>query len=130
GRAAHAGNEPERGANALLALAELVIAAAGLGRPEPGAAGTPTQASAGVAANVVPPEASMELDIRVAEPGEADRVDAAVRALVTSVAGTSLAVEGGLTRPPMPATASAALFARAQGCADRLGVGPLESASV
>jgi glutamate carboxypeptidase len=130
GRAAHAGNEPEKGANALLGLAEVVLAAGRLGRAELGTTVTPTMASAGMASNVVPAEASAELDVRIEDPAEADRVDADVRALSSSVAGTTLAVEGGPNRPPMPASASSALFARARVCADRLGLGTLEGVAV
>jgi len=122
GRAAHAGNEPEKGANALLALAEVVLAAGRLGRSELGTTVTPTMASAGIASNVVPPEACAELDVRVLDPAEADRVDADVRALTTTVAGTTLVVEGGPNRPPMPAATSTGLLARAQACAERLGI--------
>jgi len=130
GRAAHAGLEPEKGANALVALAEVVIAAAGLGRPELGTTVTPTMAAAGSASNVVPDEATAELDVRTAVPEEAARVDADVRRLATNVAGTRLSVEGGPNRPPMPSSASVALFARAQACAARLGIGPLGGAAV
>ncbi len=130
GRAAHAGNEPEQGANALVALAEIVTAAAALGRPELGTTVIPTMASAGIATNVIPAEASAEIDVRVAVPEEATRVDADVRALVTTVAGTTLVVEGGPNRPPLPATASAALFARAQACATRIGLDPLDGTGV
>jgi len=130
GRAAHAGLEPEKGANALVALAEVVLTAARLGRPELGTTVTPTMAAAGSASNVVPAEATAELDVRTAVPEEASRVDADVRRLATTVAGTQLSVEGGPNRPPMPSSASAALFLRAQSCAARLGIGPLGSAAV
>jgi len=130
GRAAHAGNEPDQGANALLALSELVLAAARLGRPDLGTTVTPTMATAGTASNVVPPSASAELDVRVAVPGEAERVDADVRALSPTVPGTSLVVEGGPNRPPMPDTTSVALMARARACAARLGLAPLTGVAV
>jgi len=130
GRAAHAGLEPQKGANALVALAEVVLAAARLGRPELGTTVTPTMAAAGSASNVVPDEATAELDVRTAVPEEAERVDADVRRLATTLAGTRLSVVGGPNRPPMPGSASALLFARAESCAERLGIGPLGSASV
>ena len=130
GRAAHAGNEPEHGANALVAMAEAVVAAAALGRPALGTTVTPTLASAGIASNVVPPGATAEIDVRITVPEEAARLDAAMRSLTTTVAGTSLTVDGGLNRPPMPESASASLFQLAQECAERLGLGPLAGASV
>lgn len=130
GRASHAGLEPEKGANALLGLAEAVLAAGRLGRPEVGTTVTPTMAAAGTATNVVPAEATAELDVRVWQPEEEGRVDADIRALRTTVPGTLLEVAGGPNRPPLPQQAAAALFARARGCAERLGIGPLEPVAV
>ena len=130
GKASHAGLEPEKGANALMGLASLVLAAGALGDDRAGTTVTPTMAVAGTATNVVPAQASAELDVRVLDPAEARRVDEAVRALQTPVPGTSLTVEGGPTRPPMPPAASDALFARAQTCAAALGLRPLEGRAV
>ncbi len=130
GRAAHAGLEPEKGANALLGLVSVLPLAAALSDPATGTTVVPTVAAAGTATNVVPAEASAELDVRIAEPGEAGRVDAAVRALRSTEPGTTLTVEGGMNRPPMPAAASASLLAAAEDCARRLGIGPLGGAAV
>lgn len=130
GRAAHAGLEPEKGANALLGLASVVLAASSLGHAEVGTTVTPTMASAGTATNVVPAHATAELDVRILDPGEAQRVDADVRALRSSVPGTTLTIEGGPNRPPLPTAASAALFARARQCAAALGIGPLDGVTV
>lgn len=130
GRAAHAGLEPENGANALLGLAEVVLAAGRLGRPELGTTVTPTVASAGTATNVVPAEAVAELDVRVWLPEEALRVDADVRALHPTVEGTTLEVLGGPNRPPLPEQSAAALFEQARRCGQRLGLAPLEAVAV
>jgi glutamate carboxypeptidase len=83
---------------------------------------TPTIAAAGTAANVVPAHAHAQVDVRVAEPAEADRVDRELRALATTVPGTTLSVSGGPNRPPLPTTASGALFALARDVADGLGL--------
>ncbi|GAC1531734.1 MAG: M20 family metallopeptidase [Acidimicrobiales bacterium] len=130
GRAAHAGLEPEKGHNALLGLASVVLAAGQLGDLATGTTVTPTMAAAGTATNVVPASASAELDVRVWLPEEAARVDADVRALRTDVAGTTLTIEGGPNRPPLPSSASHALFARAQASATRLGLPPLRGVEV
>jgi glutamate carboxypeptidase len=126
GKASHAGLEPEKGVNALLGLAEVVLAAATLGDVELGTTVTPTVAAAGTATNVVPATATAELDVRVWRMEEADRVDAAVRALRPSVG--QLVVTGGTNRPPMEA--SDALVVAARECADRLGLAALESVAV
>jgi glutamate carboxypeptidase len=130
GRAAHAGLEPEKGANALIEAAYLVLAVQALARPALGTSVTPTLARAGSASNVVPASATIEVDVRVAVPEETDRVDAEIRNLATTVAGTTLTIDGGPNRPPMPASASAGLLPRAQLAANRLGLDPLEGAEV
>jgi glutamate carboxypeptidase len=130
GLAAHAGLEPEKGANALVALAELIGRVGAVARPAAGTTVTPTLAAAGTAANVVPARAYVDLDVRVAEPAEADRVDRELRALAAAVPGTTLTVGGGPNRPPLPVTASAALFAVAQEVAASLGLPPLEGVVV
>ena len=79
---------------------------------------------------MVPAQAHVEIDVRVAVPAEADRVDQELRALVTRVPGTTLTVGGGPNRPPLPVGASAALFKVAQDVAGRLGTGALEGVVV
>jgi glutamate carboxypeptidase len=130
GRAAHAGLEPERGANALTELAHLVLRVGLIARPELGTSVTPTLASAGTAANVVPAHAAAEVDVRVAEPDEAGRVEREMLGLATTVAGTVLTVTGGPNRPPLPVQASTALFAAAQAAAAELDLGPVDGVVV
>ena len=130
GLAAHAGLEPEKGANALVSLAEIIGRVGAVARPAVGTTVTPTLAAAGTAANVVPAHAYADLDVRVAEPAEADRVDQELRALAATVPGTTLSVSGGPNRPPLPITASTALFALAREVAAGLGLPPLEGVVV
>jgi glutamate carboxypeptidase len=101
GRAAHAGLEPENGANALIELCHLLLAVSTMARPGSGTSVTPTVAGAGTTRNVVPALAYAELDVRAALPDEARRVDRELRALQTTVPGTTLTITGGLNRPPM-----------------------------
>ena len=131
GRAAHAGLEPEKGANALVALAEVVLAAAGLGRPELGTTVTPTMAAAGSASNVVPGRG----DGRARRPHRRARGSRTGRRRRAAAGDQPWPAPGSASRaapnrPPMPSSASAALFARAQACAARLGIGPLGGAAV
>ncbi|MEJ7765109.1 MAG: M20/M25/M40 family metallo-hydrolase [Acidimicrobiales bacterium] len=130
GRSAHAGLEPEKGANALIAAAHLILALAPLNRPEVGTTVTPTVAAAGTATNVVPAVARVEVDVRVAQPDEAGRVDEAIRALRPAVAGCRIEVLGGPNRPPMPPASGADLFARAQAIAAELGLAPVGGVTV
>jgi glutamate carboxypeptidase len=114
GRAAHAGLEPEAGVNALVEAAHQVLDIAALGRPELGTTVTPTVAAAGTVENVVPAEATVTVDVRVATTVEADRVGSAFAALAPHLERATLTVQGGVDRPPMPGSASAELFALAR----------------
>ena len=130
GRAAHAGLEPEKGVNALVEAAHQVLAISELGRPEHGTTVTPTVAHAGTADNVVPAEARVRVDVRVTELAEAERVTAAMAALVAVDPAASLDVHGGLNRPPMPESATAQLFALAGNVATGIGVPSLAGVAV
>lgn len=130
GRAAHAGLEPERGANAAVELAHQVLAIAALADPDAGTSVTPTVLTAGTTVNTVPASAVVSVDVRAWTTAEQDRVDAGIRALVSHVQGTALEVRGGPNRPPLEESASADLFAQAQAIAADLGVPPLTSAAV
>lgn len=81
GRAAHAGLEPEKGVNALVAAAHLVLAVEALAATDLGTTVTPTLASAGTTQNTVPATASVSLDVRASSVAEQQRVDLAVHAL-------------------------------------------------
>ncbi|MBF8189138.1 M20 family metallopeptidase [Nonomuraea sp. K274] len=128
GKAAHAGLEPEKGANAGIELAHQILAVAAMGRGATTV--TPTVLSGGTTLNTVPAAASAGVDVRVAEVAEQARVDEAMLALRPVVPGTRLEVLGGPNRPPLEGTMSAALFSLAQELAAGLGLGPLSSASV
>ncbi|MFC4852313.1 M20 family metallopeptidase [Actinophytocola glycyrrhizae] len=130
GRAAHAGLEPERGHNATVELAHQVLAVAALADPAHGTTVTPTLMSAGTATNTVPASGSVAVDVRVRTAAEQERVDVAMRALRPVVAGTSVDVRGGPNRPPLAASASAALFARAARIAAELGRPELRGVAV
>ena len=110
GRAAHAGLEPEKGVNALVAAAELVTKVITFADPAKATTVTPTVASAGTADNVVPELARVLVDVRVEQPGEKERLEALFAALTVSVPEARVQVLGGLNRPPMSASASAELF--------------------
>ncbi|MDR1387412.1 MAG: M20/M25/M40 family metallo-hydrolase [Propionibacteriaceae bacterium] len=110
GRAAHAGLEPERGVNATVELAHLVLALAALADPERGTSVTPTWASSGSSTNTVPARASLAVDVRAWTMAEQDRVDQALTRLAPVLPGARLEVRGGHNRPPFEADRSAELF--------------------
>ncbi|MFD9594497.1 M20 family metallopeptidase [Kitasatospora sp. NPDC059973] len=114
GRASHAGLEPEAGVNALVEAAHQVLDIAALGRPEVGTTVVPTVASAGTLDNVVLAGATVTVDVRVESAGEKERIEAAFAALAPHLDGARITVRGSVGRPPMPASASAELFALAE----------------
>lgn len=118
GRAAHAGLEPENGVNALVEAAHQVLAIAALARPEVGTTVTPTVSSAGTTDNVVPAAASIVVDVRVESAKEKDRVEAAMATLTAVDPAATITVHGAVSRPPMPESASAALFPLAEAVGD------------
>jgi glutamate carboxypeptidase len=130
GRAAHAGLDPERGVNSLVAMAPLVAEVASLARPELGTTVSPTVLRAGTRTNVVPAQAVMDVDVRFATAAEAERVDQAMRRLTVAVPGARLEVEGGPNRPPFELKSSSRLFALAKEVVAGLGWKELEGASV
>lgn len=137
GKAAHSGLEPEKGINAAIGAAQLILAMEGLARQADGDAqegwrttATPTMAWAGTTTNTVPAEATVCVDVRVPSLGAQERVDTAMRALEITVPGARLEVRGGPNRPPLEESSSAHLFERACAVARRLGLPPLRSVAV
>ncbi|MET7302550.1 M20 family metallopeptidase [Embleya sp. NPDC005575] len=140
GRAAHAGQEPQKGVNAAVEAAHQVLSIAGLG-DSMGAVGvarsllgfatvTPTLLSAGSARNTVPALARVSVDVRVPTPAAQDRVDELMRGLTARTPGARLEVLGGRQRPPMEPESSAELFALASRLAAELGHEPLRGIAV
>lgn len=129
GRSAHAGLEPEKGVNALVAAAHVVLALDDVACPGSGTTVTVTMASAGTTRNTVPAGASLAIDVRAATVEEQLRVDAELRALQPP-GGATITVEGGMNRPPMEEGTSRELLALAQRAASRCGLGRLGTARV
>ncbi len=130
GRAAHAGLDPERGVNALVAAAELALASGGWADASAGTTVTPTMLNSGTTSNTVPAQARLTLDVRAWSTHEQLRVDGAIRAWRPQSVRAGVEAYGGIDRPAMEQSASAALFERAQEAAASLGLGTLEGRSV
>lgn len=130
GRAAHAGLEPERGVNAAVEAAHLLLAISRLGDANAGTSVTPTLLRAGSTTNTVPAEAEFAVDVRVRTVAEQDRVDAALRAIPATLPGASIRVEGGANRPPLEPGSSAHLFAQAVAIGESSGLTPFQGVAV
>lgn len=131
GRAAHAGLDPERGVNALLAAAELAITAPMWADLASGTTVTPTILHAGTTSNTVPAHARLVVDVRAWTAAEQVRVDRAVRGWAPEGVPADVVIGGrGIDRPAMEESTSADLFILAQGLAEDLGLDPLHARAV
>jgi glutamate carboxypeptidase len=130
GRASHAGLEPEKGVNSLVAAAEVITTVITFADTSKGTTVTPTMAKAGTADNVVPALTRITVDVRVEQAGEKERIEMLFAGLTSSLPGARLEVLGGMNRPPMPSTASTALFPVAVGAAAGIGLGDIRGVAV
>ena len=103
GRAAHAGVAPEDGANAVIELAHQILAIKDLARDDIGTTVNVTVVSGGTAANVIPDTAKASVDVRIAEPDEAKRIQDGFQAISNDIQTPDVRVEvtGGINRMPM-----------------------------
>jgi glutamate carboxypeptidase len=130
GKAAHAGVEPERGASAILEMANQIRALHALNDRERGTSVNVGIVSGGTRQNVVPAHAEARIDVRAVTIAEAERIRASIKSLEAELPGTKLSVIAGLSRPPMERTeATAQLFARAKAIAAEMGVAGLAEGS-
>ncbi len=104
GKAAHAGLDPTGGASAILELAHLIPKLHAMTNLDRGLTVNVGVISGGTRSNVIAPEAEAELDVRVLSLQDGAELEEKIRALTTTVPGTSLEVEGGFTVPPLEAT--------------------------
>ena len=130
GRAAHAGGEPEKGINAAVELAHLILKTSVLGVPSLGTTVTPTVAGAGTTTNTVPAAARLSVDVRARTQAEQVRIHQAMQALSPTLPGAVISVLGEPNRPPMEVTSGAALFDRARALAPGVGLAGLTASSV
>jgi len=125
GRAAHAGREPEKGRNALLAAADLALRLKALTADDLSV--NPARIDGGGPNNIVPEAAVLRWNMRPSTPQAATRARAAIDALVAEVAAAhevAIEVHGGFARPPKPLDANQArLFELVKGCGAALGLG-------
>lgn len=100
----HAGLEPEKGASAILGMAEIIQALATLNDYPRGVSVNVGVISGGLRANVVAPECRAEVDVRAMTTADAVRLEAAIRDLQPPLPGTSLTINGGFDRGPLERT--------------------------
>ena len=123
GKSAHAGVEPHKGANAILALAQQIIALQLLNGMRPGVSLNVGVISGGSVPNSVADYARAVIDVRLVEPVDMEPVGAAIMQIANypHVPGTATVVSDGWHFAPMARTPQiAALAATAAACAQEL----------
>jgi glutamate carboxypeptidase len=100
GRPAHAGGDPDKGRNAIVAMAEIVLAINGLNDPRRGITTNVGLIAGGTARNTVAEECMIEVDLRFCDPANASEMEAKLKALKSSRPDIETTVTGKITRPP------------------------------
>lgn len=102
GRAAHSGGDHQAGRNAIEEMAHQVIVIQKLTDYSKQTTVNVGVMHGGTVSNVVPEEARVEVDVRVMQPGEWERLEGEMQKLTPALDGTRIEIAGGLNRPPMP----------------------------
>jgi glutamate carboxypeptidase len=130
GRKGTSGLEPEKGVNATTEIAHIILKLASLENQEHGTTVVPTVVHSGNTTNTVPDHAVLDIDIRSFAISELERVHAAITGITAVNPLARIEVTGGINRPPLQPTATAALYERIEKVAASIGMAPLGSAQV
>jgi glutamate carboxypeptidase len=123
GRAAHAGGDHEKGRNAIEEMAHHVITIQNLTDYSKQTTLNVGVIKGGTVSNVVPEGADIQVDVRVMQPEEWERLESEMGKLKPVLDGTSLEITGELNRPPMPFNEiMEAAFKKAQSIAAQIGM--------
>ena len=130
GRAAHAGNAHAQGASAIRAMARFIESAEALNGCASGVTINVGTVHGGTSKNTVPAHCVAELDGRFERTADGEDLVARLHALVStpSVAGTIVALEGGVARAPLERTDEGARWMRRYAeCQRAAGLGEAEA---
>ena len=110
GKAAHSGVEPEKGRNAILALARQVVALEALNQPERSISLNVGVIEGGRLRNIVPDHASIRFEVRAFTPAELDSTSEALATIFAqeTVPGVTFTLTSDPAFPPMPRTPAVA----------------------
>ncbi len=101
GKSAHAGLNPEDGANAIEELAHQILHASSFSNEKSGTTINIGEIRGGSLFNVVPDYACAVIDVRVLQAAEVDRIEKKFQKLSVQNPKTRLEVSGSIYRPPM-----------------------------
>jgi len=122
GKASHAGLDFQKGVNAIRELARQIEKVSSFTELKKGLTVNVGVVSGGSRTNVVPAEASAQVDVRIARLKDAAGIDKKMRTLRPFNRKCKIGITGGINRPPMERTAGvAALYSQAVAIARDLG---------
>ena len=122
GKAAHAGLDFEKGHSAILELAHQTLAISRLTDLKRGVTLNVGVIRGGTRTNVIPAEASAEVDLRIANKSDGGVMEGKIRGLRPVDPKCRIEMEGGINRPPMERTKQVvALYELARKIARELG---------
>ena len=122
GKAAHAGLDFTKGANAIEELARQIAKVSTFTDLKKGLTVSVGVVSGGSRSNVVPAEAAAQVDVRIARMKDAAGIEKKMRALRPINRKCKLEITGGINRPPLERTAAVAgLYDKAAAIARDLG---------
>ncbi|BFP41723.1 M20 family metallopeptidase [Flavobacteriaceae bacterium GF1] len=104
GRAAHAGLDIQKGANAIVELSHQVQKLYAMNNLKKGITVNVGMIQGGVSPNVVAAESSAVVDVRVLDQRSGQSITKSIYSLKPTLADVELIVEGGMGRPPMERT--------------------------
>ena len=103
GKAAHAGLEPEKGISAIVELSHQVQKLYAMNDPEKGITVNVGMISGGISPNMVAPESSAVIDVRVNDLKDGELISEKILGLTPELPDSELYVEGSIGRQPMQA---------------------------
>ncbi len=104
GKAAHAGLDPGKGASAILELSHIIQELFALNDPEKGITVNVGTVDGGLSPNVIAPESTASVDVRVPTKEDAERIERAIHGMTAQTPGTEVVIEGAVRRPPLERT--------------------------
>lgn len=123
GRAAHAGLEPEKGISAIHELAFAIQKLFALNDPTRGITVNVGNVDGGIRPNVVAPESTAVIDVRVLHHEDMPTIEAKIRALEPTLTGIGYDITGHFEHPPMePTPGNRQLWQQAQQAIAELGL--------
>jgi glutamate carboxypeptidase len=124
GVSAHAGGNWAEGRSAVVALARLILEIHGMTDLAAGITTNVAPIKGGTRPNVIPPEASCEVDLRVPTVALGEEMERRILGLSGEQDGIRIKVTGGMNRPPFAETPEIrALYDQARALAERHGYG-------